>query len=79
MQDDPGSEHNRAPSHRAIRTSDKAPAILEYSMKQLQTCPHSLRAMLKHILSHYAFRKAIKRLTYLLSKGDLDSVMIFAR
>ena len=52
MQTDPGSEHNRAQLHCATRTSDKAPAIFEYSMKQLQTSPHSLRAMVEtHLFS----------------------------
>ena len=70
VQGDPGSEHNRAPLHRATRTSDKAPAILEYSMKQLQTSPHTLSNVETH-LSHYAFRKAIKHLTYLLRRPTL--------
>ena len=44
--------YNRAPLHRANRASVKAPAILEYSMKQLQTSPHSLRAMVEtHLFS----------------------------
>ena len=79
MQDDPGSEQNRAPLHRSTRTNDKAPTILEYSLKQFQTFPKSLRASeqwWKHILSHCALRKALKRLTYLLSKADIDSVMV---
>ena len=68
--------YNRAPLHRAARTSDIAPAIFGYSMKQLQTFPHSPEKWWKHIFAHYALRKAIKHLTYLLSKADLDSVMI---
>ena len=73
MQDDPGSEYI---IELALLTSDIAPAIFEYSMKQLQTSPHSPEQWWKHIFSHYALMKAIKHLTYLLSKADLDSVMI---
>ena len=73
---DPGSEHSRAPLHHTTSTSVKAPAILECnSPKPLLMASHH---WWKHIFLFmvYGLRKAIKRLTYLLGKADLDSVMI---
>ena len=69
MHDDPGSEHNRAPLHHTTRTSHKAPAIFEYRMKQLQTSPHSLRAMVETHLFSLCFKESNKTLDLPLEQG----------
>ena len=67
MQDDPGSEHI---IELALLTSDIAPAIFEYSMKQLQTSPHSLREeMVETHLCSLCFKESNKTLDLPLEQG----------
>ena len=61
--------YNRAPLHRATRTSDIAPAIFEYSMKQLQTSPHGLRKMMEMHLFSLCFKESNKALDLPLEQG----------
>ena len=67
MQDDPGSEHI---IELALLTSDIAPAIFEYSMKQLQTSHHSLRKeMVETHLFALCFTESNKTLDLPLEQG----------
>ena len=47
MKDDPGAELYRALLHRTTHTRNKDPAILQCNMKQLQTSPEGLRAVVE--------------------------------
>ena len=71
MQDDPGSKHiTELRWHRDTRTSDIAPAIFEYSMKQLQTSHHSLRKeMVETHLFALCFTESNKTLDLPLEQG----------